>query len=228
MLNLLSTLVSTSFIPHGHCYLWKPGLVWLHLTSDALTAMAYYSVAIAIVYFTNQRQDLPAKTVTLLIGYFFVFALCGTTHLMGVVTLWHPIYWVSGLLKASNAVWSAYAFTFLLIPLIPVAIDAPSPAQLAIANQELEDSRSRIKALNVELEQRVSERTAQLKASNRAKDELLIREQVIRAEAQAANRAKDEFLSILSHELRTNRFAFKAPSTPQPQRSRVMPIVCSK
>lgn len=158
-----------------------------------MTAIAYYSVAVAIVYFTNERKDLPVKTVTLLIGYFFVFALCGTTHLMGIVTLWHPIYWVCGLVKAVNAIWSSYAFTFLLIPLIPVAIDAPSPAQLAITNQELSDSRSRIQLLNVELEQRVQERTAQLEASNRAKDELLIREQLIRSEVEAANRAKDEF-----------------------------------
>lgn len=200
---LLSSFFSTNFIPHGHCYLWKPGLVWLHLSSDVLTAAAYYSVAIAIVYFTNQRRDLPDKTVMLLTGYFFVFALCGTTHLMDVITLWHPVYWVSGSIKAINAVWSAYAFTFLLIPLIPVAIDAPSPAQLALTNQELEDSRRRIQAINVELEQRVAERTAQLEASNRAKDDLLIREQATRSEAQAANRAKDEFLSILSHELRT-------------------------
>lgn len=203
MPELLSNFFSTAFIPHGHCYLWKPGLVWLHLISDALTAIAYYSVAIAIVYFRNQRKDLPARSVTLFTGYFFVFALCGSTHLMGVVTLWYPIYWFTGLLKAFNALWSSYAFTFLLIPLIPIALDAPSPAQLAITNQELEDSRNRIQSINVELEQRVQKRTAQLEASNRAKDEALIREQVIRESAEAANRAKDEFLSVLSHELRT-------------------------
>ncbi|MEG3930545.1 ATP-binding protein [Microcoleus sp. T3_B1] len=203
MPNLLSTFFSSNFIPHGHCYLWKPGLVWLHLTSDALTTLAYYSVAVAIVYFTTERKDLPAHTVMLLVGFFFIFALCGTTHLMGIVTLWHPIYWVSGVIKALTGVWSFYTFTFLLIPLIPVALDAPSPAQLALTNQELEESRRRIQAINVELEQRVQERTAQLEASNRTKDELLMREQIIRADAEAANRAKDEFLSILSHELRT-------------------------
>ena len=203
MPDLLSTFFANNFIPHGHCYLWKPGLVWLHLTSDVVTAIAYYSVAVAIVYFTNERNDLPAHTVTLLVGFFFIFALCGTTHLMEVVTLWHPIYWVSGLIKAVTGAWSFYTFTFLLIPLIPVALDAPSPAQLALTNQELEESRRRIQAINVELEQRVQERTAQLEASNRTKDELLMREQMIRAEAEAANRAKDEFLSVLSHELRT-------------------------
>ncbi|MEG3911695.1 ATP-binding protein [Microcoleus sp. w1-18aA5] len=203
MPDLLSTFFSNNFIPHGHCYLWKPELVWLHITSDALTTLAYYSVAFAIVYFTNERKDLPAHTVMLLVGFFFIFSLCGTTHLMEIVTLWHPIYWVSGLIKAVTGVWSFYTFTFLLIPLIPVALDAPSPAQLALTNQELEESRRRIQAINVELEQRVQERTAQLEASNRTKDELLMREQIIRADAEAANRAKDEFLSILSHELRT-------------------------
>ncbi|MEP6487715.1 ATP-binding protein [Microcoleus vaginatus GB2-A3] len=203
MPDLLSTFFSNNFIPHGHCYLWKPGLVWLHLTSDALTTLAYFSVAVAIVYFTNERKDLPAHTVILLVGFFFIFALCGLTHLMGIVTLWHPIYWVSGLIKAVTGAWSLYTFTFLLIPLIPVALDTPSPAQLALTNQELENSRRRIQAINVELEQRVQERTSQLEASNRTKDELLMREQIIRAEAEAANRAKDEFLSILSHELRT-------------------------
>jgi signal transduction histidine kinase/ActR/RegA family two-component response regulator len=203
MPDLLSTFFANNFIPHGHCYLWKPGLVWLHITSDVVTALAYYSVAFAIVYFTNERKDLPAHTVMLLVGFFFIFALCGTTHLMEVVTLWHPIYWVSGLIKAVTGAWSFYTFTFLLIPLIPVALDAPSPAQLALTNQELEESRRCIEAINVELEQRVQERTAQLEASNRTKDELLMREQTIRAEAEAANRAKDEFLSVLSHELRT-------------------------
>lgn len=203
MPDVLSSFFANNFIPHGHCYLWKPGLVWLHITSDVLTTLAYYLVAFAIVYFTNQRKDLPAHTVMLLVGFFFIFALCGTTHLMEVVTLWHPIYWVSGLIKAVTGAWSFYTFTFLLIPLIPVALDTPSPAQLALTNQELEESRRCIQAINVELEQRVQERTAQLEASNRTKDELLMREQMIRAEAEGANRAKDEFLSILSHELRT-------------------------
>ena len=203
MPDILSTFFANNFIPHGHCYLWKPGLVWLHMTSDVQTTLAYYLVAVAIVYFTNQRKDLPAQTVMLLVGFFFIFALCGTTHLMEIVTLWHPFYWVSGLIKAVTGAWSFYTFTFLLIPLIPVALDAPSPAQLALTNQELEESRRCIQAINVELEQRVQERTAQLEASNRTKDELLMREQMSRAEAETANRAKDEFLSVLSHELRT-------------------------
>ena len=28
-------------MPHGHCYLWTPGIVRLHVLSDALIALAY-------------------------------------------------------------------------------------------------------------------------------------------------------------------------------------------
>jgi PAS domain S-box-containing protein len=59
-----------------------------------------------------------------------------------------------------------------------------------------------IRALNVELEERVQRRTAELERANALKDELLEREQRARAEAEKASRVKDEFLAICSHELR--------------------------
>lgn len=60
MPEFLRTRVTTGgFIPHGHCYLWKPGLVWLHVVSDSLIALAYYSIPFLLVYFVRKRQDLP-------------------------------------------------------------------------------------------------------------------------------------------------------------------------
>jgi len=44
MKEFLEKLFSSDFMPHGYCYLWKPGLVWLHAVSDVLIALAYFSI----------------------------------------------------------------------------------------------------------------------------------------------------------------------------------------
>ncbi len=132
---LKNLFTSSPFIPHGHCYLWKTQLVWLHLLSDALIALAYYSIPITLFYFVQKRKDLPFNWIFLLFASFII--ACGTTHLMAVWTLWHPTYWLSGLIKAGTAAVSLFT-AGQLVPLVPQALALPSPSQLEAANQELQ------------------------------------------------------------------------------------------
>lgn len=135
MKELLKNLFNPeNFIPHGHCYLWKPGLVWLHVLSDTLIALAYYFIPLMLLYFIQKRKDFPVQGIFWLFGAFIVS--CGTTHLLEVWTVWHPAYWLSGSLKAVTAVVSFYT-VLELFPLIPQALAAPSPTQLETANQKL-------------------------------------------------------------------------------------------
>ena len=136
MLDLDNLFFTRQFIPHGHCYLWKPGLVWLHITSDALIALAYYSIPLMLVYFVRKRQDVPFDWIFLMFGAFIV--ACGTSHVMEIWTLWHPTYWLSGFLKAITAFVSVCTAVELL-PLIPQALALPSPAQLEVANMALKN-----------------------------------------------------------------------------------------
>ncbi|MEG4508191.1 PAS domain S-box protein [Microcoleus sp. F6_B4] len=136
MLELWKNLFAIApFIPHGHCYLWKPGLVSLHIASDSLIALAYYSIPITLLYFVRKRQDLPYPWIFLLFSTFII--ACGTTHLMDIWTLWHPTYWLSGCLKAITAFVSVVT-AIELVPLIPKVLALPSPALLEAANRELE------------------------------------------------------------------------------------------
>lgn len=170
MPNLMAQLFSSSpFIPHGHCYLWQPNLVWLHLLSDAAIAVAYYSIPLTLLYFVRNRKDLPFDWIFLLFGTFIVS--CGTTHLMEIWTLWHPTYWLSGMLKAFTAIISLYT-AVVLVQLMPSALALPSPAQLAEVNQELqqqiisrEQAEAQVHQLNQDLEAKVAQRTQELKDS---------------------------------------------------------------
>ncbi|MBD2005321.1 MULTISPECIES: PAS domain-containing protein [Cyanophyceae] len=136
MLEILQNIfTSNQFIPHGHCYLWKPGLVGLNILLDSLIALAYYSIPLLLVKIVRKRGDLPFDWIFILFGTFIV--ACGTGHLLDIWTLWHPIYWISGLMKALTALVSV-ATGIVLMSLVPKILALPSPAQLEEANRKLE------------------------------------------------------------------------------------------
>ncbi len=203
MVENWQTLWSGPYIPHGHCYLWQPGLVWLHLLSDGLIALAYFLIAGALVYFVQRRADAPFKSLFWLFAAFI--AACGTTHLLGMWTLWFPTYWVSGTVKAITALLSLYT-ALELIPRIPLALALPSPQQLIELNQSLQKeigdrkqaeaslrtAETEVRQLNQTLEDRVQRRTAQLEKAKQQIEALLDQERQARTNLQAAkNRLQD-------------------------------------
>ncbi|MEA5506535.1 ATP-binding protein [Halotia wernerae UHCC 0503] len=189
-INLFS---SGSFIPHGHCYLWQTDLVWLHLISDALIALAYYSIPATLFYFVRKRQDLPFDWIFLLFSTFIV--ACGTTHIMDIWTLWHPTYWLSGLVKAITAIISVIT-AIELVPLVPQALALPSPAQLEQTNQELQiqiTERLRVEAelrkYQNHLEELVTIRTNEITQTNeQLQQEIAERERVVEVLRQSEQR----------------------------------------
>ena len=91
---------SDGFMPHGHCYLWNPGLVALHVGSDALTALAYATIPFTLVYLARKRKDVPFNWMLLCFGLFIV--AWGATHAMEIWTLWTPAHWLAGGIKAAR------------------------------------------------------------------------------------------------------------------------------
>jgi PAS domain S-box-containing protein len=139
---------SGDFMPHGYCYLWDRGLVWLHVVSDTLIALAYFSIPVTLVYFVRRRRDLPFPRMFLLFGLFIV--ACGGTHAMEVWTLWHANYWLSGIVKAVTALASVPT-AILLVRLMPKAVSLPSPERLAGMNRDLVDRTGELARANSEL-----------------------------------------------------------------------------
>ncbi|HEY4869230.1 MAG TPA: ATP-binding protein [Candidatus Dormibacteraeota bacterium] len=201
MSEFFAKLFTSDFMPHGVCFLWNPGIVWLHAISDSVITVSYYLIPLALAYFVRQRRDLPFHWMFVMFGL-FIFG-CGTTHLMDVWTLWHGTYRLAGMVKAITAGVSVVT-AGLLVQLLPQAIALPSPAQLKAANDELEREigyrRQAERALldaHTELEMRVQQRTAELA---RANDELRA-EIEQRQRAEADRRKADQAVLKLQGEL---------------------------
>jgi PAS domain S-box-containing protein len=122
------------FTPHGFCLAWDPGLVWLLGLSDILIAAAYFSIPAALVVFARRRRDLAFRPVFVLFAAFIL--ACGSTHVMGAVTLWVPLYRLEAWINAVTAGLSL-ATAAMLWPLLPRALALPSPASLREANAAL-------------------------------------------------------------------------------------------
>jgi hypothetical protein len=95
--NLFS---SGDFMPHGFCYMWRPGLLWLHVVSDGLIALAYFSIPFTLIYFIRKRRDVPFNWIFVCFGLFIL--ACGATHAMEIWTLWHAIYWLAVVSETVN------------------------------------------------------------------------------------------------------------------------------
>lgn len=125
------------FMPHGMCFLWRPDVLMLHILSDALIALAYFSIPALLLLFVRKRPDLPFTPVFWMFSLFIVS--CGLTHVFDIVVIWQPVYWLQGAVKALTAT-ASIATAITLVPLMPRALGLRSPAELERLNARLQQS----------------------------------------------------------------------------------------
>ena len=140
MLEFLANLFRSDFLPHGVCYRWNSDVVWLHVTSDLLIALAYYFIPFSLIHIVRKRGDLVYPWMFWLFGIFIL--ACGTTHLMNIWVIWKPVYRLDGIVKLITAIASVPT-AILLVRLAPMVIAIPSPEQLRVTNRKLEHEISR-------------------------------------------------------------------------------------
>lgn len=183
--SLMQPVSEGGFLPHALCLSLDATLLWLHVASDTLIALSYYSIPVALIYFAYRRRDFSHRWLLPLFGAFIT--ACGSVHLMHVWTLFQPDYWLEGWIKAVTAMVSV-ATAVVLWPMIPKLLALPSPAMLECEVIERRAAEAQVRSNNATLEHRVLERTAELEQA--------------RYSAERANVAKSKFLAAASHDLR--------------------------
>lgn len=156
---MFEKLIDGNFMPHGHCFLWRPDLLFLHVTGDFLTALSYAIIPLGLVYIVRKRHDLKFDWLFMLFAAFIFF--CGLTHVLGMINIWHGYYYIEGMAKLLTGIISTTT-AFMLIKLAPSIIRIPSALDLERSNKELVLLKNQLQESNSSLERRVAQRTEEL------------------------------------------------------------------
>ncbi|MFU8788721.1 MAG: sensor histidine kinase [Methylobacter sp.] len=153
MQKLIDLFGLDGLIPHGYCLSWSPVLLWLHVLSDLLITLAYYSIPLTLVYFIRRRKDAPYPWLFWMFAGFII--ACGTTHLFSAITIWMPLYWLDGVFKALTAILSV-AVAVMMLRITPHALSLPSSAQLQAEIQQRKVAEEALQVANAELQNTVT------------------------------------------------------------------------
>ncbi len=166
IISLWDYFSKNHFMPHGHCYLWKPSILWLHVVSDLVIALSYFSIPIMLFYFVSKKRNLPHPRIFKLFATFIFW--CGITHLISIWTVWDPVYQIEGIAKGITAGVSL-ATALALFPIIPEILALRSPRELDKINKKLQlalvekdRAENELRATNDKLEAKIEERTREL------------------------------------------------------------------
>lgn len=176
--SLFEVFSQSGFMPHGHCYLWKPMLVFLHVASDSLIGLSYVAISL-LLYLIVKKINLQFNKVLVCFGVFI--AACGVTHFMEIWNLWNADYWISAFIKVITALSSVAAAIYLFK-------NRKAIISFAEAKRISDQRRTDLEELTQKLELQIKE----------------LHEQKIHSRnLQLSIQERDEFISIASHELKT-------------------------
>jgi signal transduction histidine kinase len=184
-----------NLLPHAFCITGSEPLLVLHVVGDSLIAFSYLLIPWALLNFFRQRQDVPFGWITWLFGAFIL--ACGATHAVEVWTLWSPVYWYAGVLKAFTAAVSL-GTAWVLYIITPQLLAIPSVSALREANRKLQDEVDARRNAERELSRAKAELEVSLAERSR---------QAEQAESRSAELAElleemESFASSIAHDLR--------------------------
>src|ERR1700761_672308 len=147
MFDFFRRLFGVDFMPHLYCLRGDPGVLWTQVISDLVVAISYFAIPLLLLRVVLKRKEPLFRRLAILFVLFI--GACGTTHLLEVWTIWHPMYRLEAVVKALTALFSA-ATAMVLLWLRRQIEELPSVAEL----QKEIDERRRVQQAESEREER--------------------------------------------------------------------------
>jgi signal transduction histidine kinase/CheY-like chemotaxis protein len=134
MLSLVAASWYGSYAPHGAGPSLAPGLIWSHVTADAVIGLFLLKIALVLAVLGHRRPEFPRHWLFWCLGGFVLAA--GLAHLLSVWTVWHPVLGLAAAVKLTAAALAVATATGLWL-LLPKAVALPSAEAAGAARDEL-------------------------------------------------------------------------------------------
>jgi len=159
---------ASEFMTRNHCGPgWTPELFSLYIVSNAIIALAYFAISLAL-YFLYRKDWGDPRASRMIVMFMTFIVLCGLTHVGDVVVFyWAPyrLYMLISMLTAIAAAVTAYELPFLVARLLKL----PPPAYVHKINDQLREEVRR----RAETEKEFARRNEILKARVSTLEDLL-------------------------------------------------------
>ncbi|MDQ8183678.1 ATP-binding protein [Pelagicoccus sp. SDUM812005] len=142
--DYVERLCAADYMPHGHCYFWEADILWLHVVSDSLVALSYFTIPLCLVLIVRRRKNLKFKGVFWLFSLFILF--CGLTHVFEIYSVWHGAYRLTGTVKLATAIVSV-ATAIYLVRAMPMLTKLPLQHEYQEVELKLRDRDSLFQAI---------------------------------------------------------------------------------
>ena len=144
------------YVPHGFCLSWNWDLIIPFVAANLAIAFAYLVIPFSLWWLALPIKRYKGGRVSVLQRFTFGFAafifLCGTGHVVKVLTIWFPIYWLEtywDILTGLASVYVAMALVVWSKYIARVIAHAPSKQKLIEAYEQSEQA---LKILREKLE----------------------------------------------------------------------------